>query len=397
MILFRNFVGLAAVCSMAGAALAQEVAVTPLAAPDLFSTGAGDGGLPADLWRGASAVTARRVIPMLATKPLSPAAEGLARRVLATGAAGPDGAGSDPELAAARVAALTAVGGAAAAGEILARTPGLERSPELARGAAEAALLAYDAQRACEISRALAVGRDDIYWLRLRAYCQHRAGEAGAAQLTFDLAQGQSRDAVYGRLMGAKLAGGGDPGAASLRNGLDYALSRDLGLDLSAAKAAPAVAAILSPDAPEALSTADDPVLGEAMLAVAEGRLEAATLEALVDRALAAGGRARGKAENAALIFAALGAPASPRARGEMAAFTDAESKAPPARLLALDLAAEGRLMGEAALLALWVSADAGAAGPPTGDRTRLIRALRAAGLEADARAYALEGLAAQR
>ncbi len=46
--------------------------------------------------------------------------------------------------------------------------------------------------------------------------------------------------------MTAKLAGAGDPGAASLRNGLDFALSRSLGLNLETAKPAPAVAAALA-------------------------------------------------------------------------------------------------------------------------------------------------------
>jgi len=64
---------------------------------------------------------------------------------------------------------------------------------------------------------------------------------------------------------------------------------------------------------------------------------------------------------------------------------------------LALDLAGAGKVQGETALLALWMSVDAGLAGPPVGDRARIIRALKAAGLEEDARAFAVEGLLAQR
>ncbi|MFZ3004522.1 MAG: hypothetical protein WA047_00005, partial [Phenylobacterium sp.] len=70
---------------------------------------------------------------------------------------------------------------------------------------------------------------------------------------------------------------------------------------------------------------------------------------------------------------------------------------APPARAFALDFAGAEKLPGETALLALWISADAGAAGPNAGDRARIIRALKAAGLEEDARAFALEGLLALR
>lgn len=387
-----------AALTLAGTAAAQDVAVTTLAAPDLFSPGAGDTGLGPDLWRGASVETFRAVLPLLGSKPLSPAARALARRVLATGANAPEGVGNDSALAGARVSGLVALGGAAQANIILQRSSGLDGAPELAQAAAEGALLSDDPTRACAISDGLTVGRDDIYWLRLRAYCQHRGGQAGAAQLTFDLAQSQARDAVYGRLMGAKLAGVGDPGAPSLRNGLDYALSRDLGLDLSKAKPSPGVAAMLSPTSAALALDVADPDLAQAISAATGAQTDAALLDRLVARAVAATDpKGRAKAQNAALIVAALGAPANALARGEIARFTGADAKAPASRAFAMDLAAEQKLPGETALLALWISADAGAAGPPTGDRIRIIRALLAAGLEADARAYAVEGLAAQR
>ncbi len=416
------------------AALAQPVEVATLSAPDFFSNGARDTGLGPDLWRGASAQTARTVIPMLGVKPLSPAAQALARRVLATGASGPETAGQDPELAGARINALIAQGTVKDAAAILSRTANLDRSPTLAQAGAEAALLAGDDERACDLAEGLTTGREEIYWLRLRAYCQLRAGQAGPAQLTFDLAQGVARDAVYGRLMGAKLAGGGDPGAPSLRNGLDYALSRGLGLDVASAKPSPAMAAALQPTDPgpavwtvegtdqvhtamaavaagdlagaqtqRASLTADtiavnDLVLLDALIGAASGKPDGPTLDRLVERGGTGEAKTRGKMQNAAILFAALGAPLTPQARGEFAKFTAAEpGKATVARGLALDLAGAERVPGETALLALWMSADAGAAGPPVGDRARIIRALKAAGLEDDARAFAVEGLLAQR
>lgn len=382
---------------LAGVAQAQDVSVSQLAAPDLFSTGGADTGLGADLWRGTSEATFKAVLPLLATKPLSPAARGLARRVLATGASAPDGVGQDRALAGARVSALVALGGTAEANAILQRTSGLDASPEMAQAAAEAALLADDPTRACAVADGLSTGREDIYWVRLRAYCQLKAGNDGAAQLTFDIAQAQGRDAVYGRLMGAKLAGGGSPGAASLRNGLDYVLSKELGLDLAAAKPAPAVAAALSPQGAMAPPDASDPDLAAAIAAAASGQPDQALLDRLVARATAADAKSKAKAQNAVLLIAALGAPAGPAARGQMAAYAGADAKASASKAFALDLAAEQKLPGETALLALWISADAGAAGPPTGDRVRIVRALRAAGLEADARGFAVEGLAAQR
>ena len=426
----------AATAVPAETAAPAPVAVKTLAAPDLFSPAGADTGLPPELWRGTSPVILRAVLPLLAAKPLSPAAQGLARRVLATGASGPGGAGDDPALAGARVNALIAQGGVKAAREILDKTSGLDQRPALAQAAAEAALLAGGADRACALGDALAVGREDIYWLRLRAYCQARKGDNDAAQLTLDLAQGQARDPVFGRLMAAKLSGAA-PGAASLRGGLDYALSKDLGLDLAKAQPSPAVAAALDPhpaaqpvwpmeagpgtvratlatlaggdlatartmrasltDADTQAAGAYDLALLDAAFAAATGRGVEPALDRLIERGGAEAAKTRPRAQVAAVILAALGAPMSDAARGQFAAFTAGETKAAPARTLALDAAGAQNRMGETALLALWIASDAGPGGPVSGDRVRIIRALKAAGLEADARAFALEGLLALR
>lgn len=411
--------------TLATAAVAQPIEVATLSAPDFFSNGARDTGLGPDLWAGSSAQTARTVIPLLAAKPLSPAAQALTRRVLATGASGPEGAGQDPELAGARINALIAQGAVKDAGVILSRTANLERSPVLAQAGAEAALLAGEDERACAIAEGLTAGREDIYWLRLRAYCQLRSGQVGPAQLTFDLAQGQARDAIYGRLMNAKLAGAGDLGAASTRNGLDYALSRSLGLDVSAVpqprEAGPAtwtvegsdpvrtaMAAVASGDLAGAKTQrgaltaeglhANDLALLDALIAAASGQPDGPTLDRLIERGGVSDAKTRAKMQNAAILLSALGGPMTAHARGEFAKFAAAEpGKATVAKGLALDLSGAAKLQGETALLALWMSADAGVAGPPVGDRARIIRALKAAGLEDDARAFAIEGLLAQR
>src|SRR3954465_6703981 len=83
---------------LAQAAEGGGVEVAPLAAPDAFSTPGRQTGLPQDLWRGASVDTLNAVLPKLAVKPLSPAGAALARRVLATGALGPQGLGPDAAL-----------------------------------------------------------------------------------------------------------------------------------------------------------------------------------------------------------------------------------------------------------------------------------------------------------
>ena len=423
--------------ALSASAWSQPVTIAPLAAPDLFSTGGRDTGLNGDIWRETSGPILRAVLPLLAARPLPPAAAALARRVLATGASAPPGGGKDAGLAGVRIAALTTQGDLAAAARILSRTSGLDRNPELATAAAEAALLSRDDERACVVERGLGAGRDGVYWLRLRAYCQARAGQTEAARLTLDLAQTKVRDPVYGRLMGAKLDGLA-AGPPTLRNGLDYALARDLGLDLSVAKPAPAVAAALAqagdpgqatwvvePGPGEAhaawiaLAAGDlaraqqirgraqrDAALGagpldlailDAAIAAASGKLDEPVLDRLAERGSAGDPKAWPRAQTATLYLAALGAPLSEAARGEMATFTVAAGRTPAARAAVLEAAAQAGRLGETALVALWIAADAGPQGLAPADRARVIRALDQAGLKADARAFAVEGLVALR
>jgi hypothetical protein len=378
-------------------ARAQDVAVAALAAPDAFTTPGQSTGLPQDLWRGASVDTLNAVLPRLAEKPPTGAAAALARRILATGAPGPQGVGADPAALAARARALSALGDAQAAAAVVARAPGLDRSAELSRLAAESALLAGDDMRACAAAEALTVGRDDIYWLRLRTYCQAIGGHADQAQLTFDLAQNQAKDPVFARLMGAKLAGAGSPGAPSLRNGLDYALSRNLGLDLAAAKPAPAVAAALSAREPaEPTWTApegDTPVMAAARAIVAGKPVTPEMAGQALDAALKAPPAERGVDQAGALIVAAWVGAETPDMIAKVAALATPEGRVPAGRNLAMEAAARQRLMGQTALLALWSCLDAPAGGLPAGERARIVRALRAAGLDADAKNFALEGL----
>ena len=195
----------------------DPVAVAPLATLDAFSIGFGETGLGRDLWRGASPGLMRAVLPRLSQRTLSPAARDLAVRLLSTGAAAPDGAGADLDLAAARAEALLALDQPEAVAVILNHATNMDHSAALSHAAAEAFLSVGQDERACEVARALAVGRDAAYWLRLRAYCQAAAGDVEAASLTFALAQQAAPDAVYARLMGVVLAGAGSPGAPSIR------------------------------------------------------------------------------------------------------------------------------------------------------------------------------------
>ena len=451
----------AALTSVGAPALAQ-VQVQTLAAPDLFSTPAGDTGLGAELWKDASPGIVHDVLPKLASKPLSPASVALARRVLATGANAPAGVGDDPDMGAARAMALIVLGDAAGADAVLDRVPGVAASPALSLAAAEAALITGADDKACKIGEALNVERGAAYWLRLRAFCQVLAGQNDAAQLTLTLALAQTKDADYARLMSAALSGT-PAGAANLRNGVNYGLSRKLGLDVQSAaavaSASPAlkpvltaaqasdiaalrqakglaaftdaarasiasIAAVARADAPledpvllarAALAAGDlataqtirgkltsdaipnattlDLALLDAALAAAEGKRDAQVLDGLIERG--AQGGPKSPAQPAAIILAALGGAMGPEARAQFVTFDPGKPVASASRLTVLDDAAASGRKGETALLALSVAAEAGVNGPSPIDRARLVRALLKAGLDADARALALEGLLA--
>lgn len=368
-----------------------QVEVATLAPPDYFSLGDRDSGMPADLWRGTSPALAHDLIPLIGKKPLSPASATLARRVLGAGVAGPEGAGRDPDVAAARVQALLALGQSRTAWAAVERAPGVPANPDLAQAGAEAALVNGQDDFACKVSDQLTVGRGEIYWLRLRAWCQARAGQADAAQLTFTLAGEKAKDAVYARLMGAMLAGAGDPGAASLRNGLEYSLSRRLALDLEAAKAtaSPAVAGALWPLAP-AYET-DEATVARSLIVSAV--TTPTLLDALFNEADAATPKARPILIGRLLLLEAMGATPTIEARARLARADAGKSAAAPTLLLALDRAANLGLKGETALIALAIASDAGAAGPAALDRARIVAALRRVGLTDDAQAIAIEGL----
>jgi hypothetical protein len=242
--------------ALAGGAHAQ-VQVQSLAAPDLFSIGAEKSDLPAGLWKGSSASLARLVLPQIAaSRTLTPAAATLARRLLSAPTTAPDGAGDDAELAGFRAQALLSLGALDVVGVILDRTTDLPQKPAFSEAAAQAALIRGQDDKACAIGDGLGVGKGLGFWIRLRAYCQARAGQSAPAQLTFELANSQDPRPEYERLMTALLAGQ-DAGAPALDDALDYAISRKVsaGWAQGLADAAPAPAVALAGDAGSPLAT----------------------------------------------------------------------------------------------------------------------------------------------
>jgi hypothetical protein len=432
------------------------VEVQSLQTLDLFSGGLGDTGLPSDLWNGSSARIARDLIPSLGAKPLSPAAKSLARRLLATAASAPDGAGSDQALAAARTQALLTLGDARAAAATVERMSNIGGNAELSQAAAESALILGADEQACLVSERLTVDRGAPYWLKLRAYCQAISGQTDTAAVTLSLATAGGKEPVFARLMSVLLASAGDPGPPSLRSGVDYALSRRLSLDLTAARASatPAISSILfgsdmpTPDLDITASLANLRRAKTIEAFTAAARVAAPLIQAqamagaplpdgvLLSRASLAAGDIRTAqivrqtiAEAPPLDLALLDA-ALAAAAGRIDAQTfdrlveRGATGAVPAQSGALLLSAFGGALGPEArgelagfttprgaalpgrLLALELAAQAGAkgetallalsisdAGAAPADRSRAVRALSQAGLTDDARAMAIEGL----
>jgi hypothetical protein len=388
------------------------VQAAPLQAPDLFSSDAGKPtGLPRDLWKGASLDLARKVIPMAAVRPMSPAAAAFATRLMSTPASAPDGGGADADLAAARIDVVLSLGDPTGALAMLERTPGVRQSAALSQVAAEADLVLGREDDACALVDNLAAGKDAPYFRRLRAYCLLRAGDKAGAQLAYDLTAEQAKDDIYKRLMSAAVSGAAATGQqASLRNGLEYALSRRLGLDRTPAldKAwAPILTTVARDPAAQATAQAAaaaqlakrqadinrasslDPAVRDAALSVSDNKLT----PDLAERLAAAGVAGSVEAQQALALYAAAGAPGAARVRAAFAGFDIGPAKANQARMLELDAVSAGGAKGDAALLVLWLMADAGEAGPAPADRARIVRALNRAGFAEGARRYALEGL----
>ena len=383
-----------------------------LRAPDLFSADAGQPtGLPSDLWKGTSLGLMRTVLPIVAVRPMSPAAQAFARRLMATSAAAPEGGGSDPDLAALRINVVLSLGDPIGARAMLEHTPGVRQSAALSQVAAEADLLIDREDEACGLADNLAAGKDGPYFRRLRAYCLFKAGDKAGAQLAYDLTAEQAKDDIYKRLMGAAVTGG-PPGEASLRNGIEYALSRRLGLDLTPAidKAwAPVVTTIARDSSNQAAAQAAaasrlarraadmnaastlNPAVRDAALSLADNKLT----PQLSERLAAAGASGSMEAQQALALYAAAGALGSEAARAALATFDIGPTRANQARMLELDSAGSGGAKGDVALLALWLASDAGEAGMLPADRARVVRVLNRSGFGADARGFALEGLLA--
>lgn len=203
-------------------AIGEGVEVNEVRAVDPEAVGLyeeAEGGFGFDMWQGSARSLVERMLPQLPAGTTSRVLNDLARRLLLSTAAppeGPRGAG----LLALRVERLAAMGEGVAMTHLLRAAPPDLYDATLARARLDALLLTADNVGACAQAREL-VRRDDApYWDKAQIFCRALAGQHDAAALGVALLRerGGMRDDPSFLVLLRALAGEPDVELASLRH-----------------------------------------------------------------------------------------------------------------------------------------------------------------------------------
>lgn len=198
----------------------QQVQVGELAAVDPSVAGLLDetnGGLGANMWAGSDRARIERLLPRLPMGTLSPSIQDLARRLLLSAAAVPEGAAVAPSLLGLRVERLMAGGHIAEVNELLELAAAAVDDPALSRAEVDAMLLAGDNAGACGRVPGLVRSDPRPYWIKALAFCRALDNDAGAVSLALALLrdQGQAGDQAFFTLIAA-LTGDGQARVTTL-------------------------------------------------------------------------------------------------------------------------------------------------------------------------------------
>lgn len=184
----------------------DEFVVEGLAPPEADAIGlAGpDGGFDRVFWRGSDPEAIAALLSDLPVITRVPPLRRLTRKLLVTGSpVYVDGASG--RLLAIRVSRLLAMGDLDAAKRLADQLPPTATDPELARTAAETALLLGDADTACRLSDAVGLTTATAFWSQVGVYCRLATGDRDGARLGLDLMRdaGQSGDVAFFELVTA--------------------------------------------------------------------------------------------------------------------------------------------------------------------------------------------------
>lgn len=170
----------------------NAIQVQDLKAPSPLSVGVlspGQGGFPDSLWKGASSVVVRKLIPMLPGQTASWTIRDLERRLLLSSVTAPEGSdpASRPSLTELRAERLLALGELDGLLKLAEATPSHAAGSTLDRLTLDAALLAGNLPQACDQARhGVAVGNDGVL-ARITVLCNLAAGKTAEGNMGLDL------------------------------------------------------------------------------------------------------------------------------------------------------------------------------------------------------------------
>ncbi|MFQ5958505.1 MAG: hypothetical protein ACE5LF_03965 [Alphaproteobacteria bacterium] len=169
-----------------------------------------EGGFGFDMWRGSPRALVERLLPQLPAGVTSRAINALARRLLLSSAAPPEGP-RRASLTALRVGRLAAMGEGVALNHLLRAAPQQLHDAVLARARLDALLLTADHVGACGQARELVRSDESPYWDKVLIFCQALNGQHDAAALGVALLRerGADDDPAFRQLLRA-LAGESD-------------------------------------------------------------------------------------------------------------------------------------------------------------------------------------------
>jgi hypothetical protein len=218
----------------------------------------GSGGLGSAMWQGTDRAFVERLYALLPQHKRSPAMRALARRVLLTSAAAPEGRSDGPSLLAIRIGALFSAGDLKSAQALIAITPAGEIEESLFRMDIEALMFRFDTASACEIVRGPGQEYSGLFWQQASAFCLMLSDKRSEAAMISDLLAERS-EALHPAFFATmeRLSGAAPPVVESLKDptALHLTMMRAANLALpvdTAEKASPAAlqAIALSPNAP---------------------------------------------------------------------------------------------------------------------------------------------------
>jgi len=149
------------------------------------------GGFGPGMWQGSNRQRIEALLPRLPMGSLSPTMQSLARRLLLSSAAVPEGKAIAPSLLGLRVERLAAGGLTNETNQLLRLVPARMSDPAFTRAEMEGLLLSGDRASFCVRIESLVADDPNPYWLKGLAFCKALEGEVEAVDLAVSILRDQ--------------------------------------------------------------------------------------------------------------------------------------------------------------------------------------------------------------